>query len=300
MKERENESVDNWLSRSASQRKALRSMLNMLKSKELPEIDSDLDQNQPIPNKNKIMNKITHLFKKLGILTVLFWIVGSLNVLAQNPDFVPGKVRIKIKANQLETVVKGMKQSSTDGQLKTGLQSFDKVSEKYAASKMVRVFPDAGKNEFKHVKHGLLLWYEVEVQNEADIASVAQEYGGVEYVELAEPIRQKSLNYSGSSVVERPTAAALETTTNDPYLADQWHLSNDGSLEGSVAGSDINAPKAWDISMGNSNVIVAVVDGGIDTDHEDLKDNMWINTAELNGTPGVDDDGNGYIDDIWI
>ncbi|WP_162431038.1 S8 family serine peptidase [Christiangramia aestuarii] len=245
------------------------------------------------------MNKITQLFKKLGILTIVFWMAGSLNLMAQNSDFVPGKVRVKIKQDQVELIVKGLNASSSNRQMKTGLQSFDKISAKYAASGMKRVFPYAGKNEAKHIKHGLHQWYEIDVETEADMLAVAREYGDNEYISLAEPIRQKSLNYSGSSVVERPVAAALETTTNDPYLSDQWHLSNDGSLEGSIDGADINAPKAWDISMGKSNVIVAVVDGGVDTDHEDLKDNMWVNTAELNGTPGEDDDFNGFIDDVY-
>ena len=46
-------------------------------------------------------------------------------------------------------------------------------------------------------------------------------------------------------------------------------------------------------------MIVAVVDQGVKYDHEDLAANMWVNEAELNGTPGVDDDGNGYVDDIY-
>ncbi|QYA25174.1 S8 family serine peptidase [Gramella sp. MT6] len=299
MKKLDNESVDSWLTRNASQRKALRSMLNALKSKELPEFDAKVNHDKRITTKNKIMNKITQFFKKLGILTILLWMAGSLNLMAQNSDFVPGKVRVKIKPEKVELVVKDINKASTNGVLKTGLNSFDNISARYAATKMRRVFPHAGKNEATHIKHGLHLWYEINVQTESDMEAVAREYGGNEYISLAEPIRQKSLNYSGSSAVERPEASAFETTTNDPYLSDQWHLLNDGSLEGSVTGSDINAPKAWDISMGKSNVIVAVVDGGVDTDHEDLKDNMWINTAELNGTPGEDDDFNGYVDDIY-
>ncbi|MCH4822746.1 S8 family serine peptidase [Gramella lutea] len=299
MKKLDNESVDSWLNRNASQRKALQSMLNVLKSKELPEFEAEVNHDKSITTKNKIMNKITQFFKKLGILTMMLWLAGSLNLMAQNSDFVPGKVRIKIKPDKVELVVKDLNKASANGVLKTGLSSFDKISARYSASKMRRLFPHAGKNEEKHIKHGLHLWYEINVQTEANMEAVAREYGGNEYIITAEPIRQKSVNTSGVTLAENPAAPTMETVTNDPYLQDQWHLSNDASLEGSVAGSDINAPKAWDISMGTSNVIVAVVDGGVDTDHEDLKDNMWINTAELNGIPGEDDDFNGYIDDIY-
>ena len=299
MKKLDNENVDSWLKRNASQRKALRSMLNALKSNELPEFDAKVNHEKNITTKNKIMNKITQFFKKLGILTIMLWIAGSLNLMAQNSDFVPGKVRIKIKPDKVELVVKDLNNASTSGVLKTGLNSFDKISARYSASKMRRLFPHAGNNEAKHIKHGLHLWYEINVESEADMEAVAREYGGNEYISWAEPIRQKSVNHSGVALADNPAAPTMETATNDPYLQDQWHLSNDGSLEGSVTGSDVNAFKGWDINQGTSNVVVAIVDGGIDTDHEDLKDNMWVNQAELNGTPGEDDDFNGYVDDVY-
>jgi subtilisin family serine protease len=60
----------------------------------------------------------------------------------------------------------------------------------------------------------------------------------------------------------------------------------------------VNAPLAWGTTKGSRDVIVAVVDTGIDYEHPALRENMWRNAAELNGRPGVDDDGNGYVDDI--
>lgn len=59
----------------------------------------------------------------------------------------------------------------------------------------------------------------------------------------------------------------------------------------------IGAPAAWN-SKSKGTMIVAVIDTGLNYNHEDLKDNSWVNQAEANGKPGVDDDNNGYIDDI--
>ena len=87
---------------------------------------------------------------------------------------------------------------------------------------------------------------------------------------------------------------------NDPELEWQWHYYNDGSLsELCSPGADINLLNAWKYTAGDNRVIVAVCDGGIDTDNKDLADNMWVNEVELNGQSGKDDDGNGYIDDVY-
>ena len=87
---------------------------------------------------------------------------------------------------------------------------------------------------------------------------------------------------------------------NDPLLPDQWHYYNDGHIYGTKAGADINLFPAWESGVtGSKDVTVAIIDGGFQIDHPDLKDNLWINEAELNGKPGVDDDGDGFVDDIY-
>ncbi|MFZ9001465.1 MAG: S8 family serine peptidase [Bacteriovoracaceae bacterium] len=89
---------------------------------------------------------------------------------------------------------------------------------------------------------------------------------------------------------------------NDPQFSKLWGLNNTGSNDpntrSGVAGADIKALKAWEIERGDRGVKIAVIDTGIDYNHKDLRDQMWVNEAELNGEEGVDDDGNGYVDDI--
>ena len=96
------------------------------------------------------------------------------------------------------------------------------------------------------------------------------------------------------------TTRATNLPFNDPELEWQWHYYNDGSLDPELCseGADINLLNAWKYTAGDSRVIVAVCDGGVMAEHKDLADNMWVNEAEKNGLSGVDDDGNGYVDDV--
>lgn len=91
---------------------------------------------------------------------------------------------------------------------------------------------------------------------------------------------------------------------NDHYFNDQWGLYNTGQTVNGIhkttgiPGADIDAPNGWDITTGSSNVVVADIDSGIDYNHPDLKNNLWKNPGEIPNNR-IDDDGNGYIDDVY-
>ena len=86
-------------------------------------------------------------------------------------------------------------------------------------------------------------------------------------------------------------------TPNDPRFGELWGLSNVGQ-SGGTPDADIDAPTAWDITTGDKNVVVAVLDTGIDYNHQDLSANMFRNTLDCNNN-GIDDDGNGHVDDCF-
>lgn len=85
---------------------------------------------------------------------------------------------------------------------------------------------------------------------------------------------------------------AMDTIPNDPFFSQMWGLSNVGSQT-----SNIDAPRAWDITTGIDDVVAVVLDTGVDLQHEDLAANAWSNPREIAGN-GIDDDGNGFIDDL--
>jgi len=84
--------------------------------------------------------------------------------------------------------------------------------------------------------------------------------------------------------------ALLETTPDDLFLPYQWYV-DDGGF------ADIRLPAAWDIARGDTGVVIAIMDTGVDTSHPDLASQIWHNPGEIAGN-GIDDDGNGLVDDV--
>ncbi|MBS2210165.1 S8 family serine peptidase [Carboxylicivirga mesophila] len=229
----------------------------------------------------------------------LILLLGSLAAQVPNASMHDGVVRVKFK-RELSTTLKSLKSTKQAGVLSTGIEAFDAASQQVQASNMKRVFPYSAKHDAKHRRHGLDLWYEVRFDNTVNPLEAVAAYKASAEVEIAEPVYQKvhikgeAVPYNGSSL--KSTANA---PFDDQFLAEQWHYENTGTLTPSIPEADINVYEAWKTQAGQPNVIVSVVDGGIDTEHADLKDNLWVNQAELNGTAGQDDDGNGYVDDIY-
>lgn len=92
----------------------------------------------------------------------------------------------------------------------------------------------------------------------------------------------------------------ISRVPNDPQFGNQWGFQNTGQLiQGQVGtpGADISLTQAWDTTIGSRNVVVAVIDTGVDLTHPDLIPNLWTNPGEIAGN-GIDDDGNGYVDDV--
>ena len=226
-------------------------------------------------------------------------------------NFVEGVVRVKLQREIADRMVAAKLPLSVKGTSKkyvqTGVPPLDRVNQKVKAVSMTRVFPYAGQNEAKHKAFGLDLWYDVHYEASgmklAQARNLFRSAEGVSYAQripLYKPIGGERFLEVSPAAVAKAAKAASTMPFNDPLLNDQWHYNNDGHIAGTKMGADANVFKAWETGVtGSKDVVVAIIDGGFQVDHPDLKDNVWINTAELNGKPGVDDDGDGYVDDIY-
>lgn len=105
------------------------------------------------------------------------------------------------------------------------------------------------------------------------------------------------LNENEAIEYAEPDYLFYKASPNDPYFSQQWALENIGQNAGLID-ADINAKSMWSIATGSDNVVIGVIDSGVNYTHNDLIPNLWRNTLDLPGT-GIDEDLNGYVDDVY-
>ena len=218
----------------------------------------------------------------LGFLIVLGAAASSL---AQSSSAATHKIHIKVSERLAQRLSYRSAPSS-----RTGSSAFDVVNEQQQVKLIRRVFPPAGKYEAAHRFHGLHRWYEVVFEDSisSELMQVVERYQHLAEVSIAEPVYPRSLEVMPRSA----------ETKADPEFGNQWHYQNTGQ-NGGTPGADIRLSDAWKLQVGSDEVVVAIIDGGMDPTHDDLAGAMWINEREANGQAEVDDDNNGYVDDIY-
>ena len=191
--------------------------------------------------------------------------------------------------------------ANTESVTRSGSDALNTAISEFGAESIESVFNMAINGDEKRA-YGLHRWYIAKFDEEANIEVVAEKFAAAKEVKRV----QYSTTLARPKVSAHPVPESFATRAegdmpfNDPMLELQWHYDNQGlqSLyKTAKRGEDINAFAAWKHTTGNNQVIVAVVDEGVKYDHPDLAANMWVNEAEKNGQPGVDDDGNGVVDD---
>jgi len=176
-----------------------------------------------------------------------------------------------------------------------------RIAKQINAVEITPVFDMNPRFEKRFKKEGLDRWFAIDFDSSDDPIAVMEALkstGEVQVADLSAEIVQPTYK---SRPIYVPSLSALSKSSgivSDPMFDQQWHYHNTGQTNGKP-GSDINLVRAWEKRMNAEEIIVAVMDQGVDHQHEDIRANMWVNEAELYGRTGVDDDGNGQIDDIY-
>jgi subtilisin family serine protease len=188
---------------------------------------------------------------------------------ASGIEYHPGQVIVKFSPQ-----VGKVTPESRNGPLSVGIASLDQRLERYGVYEIGQIFP--------HKRSELSFIHQINFDPQYDARAVARDFGEDQHLLYAEP-----------RYYHQPC-----DTPNDPYYLNglQWFFDT------------VQAPEAWDITHGDSSVIIGIVDTGMDWDHPDLIDNRWINLGEDANGNGIidgpdwndaDDDSNGFIDDFY-
>jgi len=189
----------------------------------------------------------------------------------------PGERTILIKLAETPAY---LGKSFANGKNITGIEKVDLVLHTFNAEKVMPLFANYDYLHNSKEAETLLRWTRVVLPADADVESALAQLREMPEIEAAQLNRVFHLDY----------------VPNDPQIGDQWALEK------------IHAFAAWDHQRGSSNVLTAIIDTGIDYNHPDLAPNLWVNPGEdLNGNNvfdaddlnNVDDDGNGFVDDVW-
>lgn len=236
---------------------------------------------------------------KLAAFVTAAMILGScareITPVAQQPDndipvqnagldsgtLVAGRVVVKV-SEELSSILESC--TAADGCVRLpSVKAMNSATASMGIVGMRRLFPDAGEFEPRTRAEGLHRWYVLDYDENVAVTRSSGALQAVPGIELIE--YQPKIHIDAQLVDDQPSMAPTASSTslpfNDPRLADQWHYFNNGTASGSQSGCDVNVVPVWEnYTTGNPDVIVSVVDGGVDFQHEDLADNMWHNPAQ--------------------
>lgn len=219
---------------------------------------------------------------------------------------IQGEIIVKMKAGAADETI------TRAGGVTSGNTQIDRVLMTVGSVSFERLFPSCGRFEARTRKEGLDRWFIAKYDETVPAKEVAEMLSGCDGVEVIEYSIPTAVSaYSKATAAENvePVATrAYSSARNTPFPFNesvrsqrmQWHYNNTGNVyaNSTVVGADADVYAAWQLCTGNPDVIVAVVDQGVKYDHEDLAANMWVNKGEIPDN-GIDDDGNGYIDDVY-
>ena len=207
-------------------------------------------------------------------------------------EIVPGTILVKLDREAVRKISEGESASVAD-------ELFSSMEPAY----IVPAIPVNPKNTEVARRYGLDQWYRIVFNSSVSIEEAAADIAesslvkAIQYCRYTKPVQSED----GALFVPAPATKSADASSGyDPHFKYQWNLYNDGSLgDKAVAGADIGVKDAWKLASGDPSIIVAVFDDAFSYRHEDLKEAVWSNQAEIDGSANVDDDGNGFVDDKY-
>lgn len=198
------------------------------------------------------------------------------------PNYAPGEVIVKLKSNAAGLAVPDRAERLMTIARLTGEAARGSIDR--PAEPLVNRSSNRGVDQLIS-RRGLDRVFVLKFDESTDVRSVVADLRARQDVEYAEP------NY-----LVKPASLIPD----DPNFSQQWALLNSGIFTGeylSTPNADIKAYRAWDITLGDPKVIVALTDTGVDQGHPDLAQSLYTNPLEIPGN-GIDDDHNGFVDDV--
>ncbi|MBD3403237.1 S8 family serine peptidase [candidate division GN15 bacterium] len=202
--------------------------------------------------------------------------VSSADTPEPQPKLIPGKIVIEFESDvTIQQVQRGF------GSVSVGLASVDMLLQKHGAADAAKVFPWREVNLATNAREARLArYYEITVPEDADLDVVREDLAQNPYIRTAHILY----------------AMPVAQTPDDPEFTNQWHR------------EELQLESAWELETGSDNVVIAIIDTGVNWEHPDLQDAMWVNPGEdidgdgvvydTDDLNGIDDDGNGVVDDL--
>jgi subtilisin family serine protease len=250
--------------------------------------------------------KLRYLFFFLILVSLTNFSTGQdyikLDPQSQQIDYVPGQILVKFKDDVI------ISSETAEKFAKVNIASIDEIFQEFKIYKVTKLFRGAkrllkpktlksfsGETFLQPNLHNI---YKLELKDPNQMFEAIERLKKDQNVEYAEP------NYIFSVVDAKPVSDVLSEddlksyqkvstpnqatglVPNDPLYSQQWYI------------PAIHADAVWNSTTGDTTQIIGVLDTGVDWLHPDLANNIWVNYSELNGIPGIDDDRNGFIDDI--
>ena len=211
-----------------------------------------------------------------------------------------GSLLVKFNEEGTRSLAGGITRNS--GEISTNIALLNEALREIEAISIEPLFPINPKHIERARKAGLHRWYVVRFDNDKELEKAAEAISKIEEVEIVQYNSYLTHQPSKAIYDESPQAESRLSVSevNDPGFSKQWHYySSEANKvhEAQIAGMDINVKDAWRYCSGDSSIVVAVIDEGVDYTHEDLAANMWVNNGEIPNNK-IDDDGNGFIDDV--